>query len=114
MLTARSVRSAASAIGLALAGTVGVLAQSSPPPLPAVFTAAQATRGREVYSAECASCHGGRMNDGTAISVVGSAFLQKWSHPLITLDDLFFIVQTTMPKNKGNTLPAADYAAVTA
>ena len=43
------------------------------------------------------------MNDGTAISVVGPAFLQKWSHPLITLDDLFFIVQTTMPKNKAAT-----------
>ena len=101
-----------SAIALACIAVSAALAQT-PPPLPAVFSAAQAARGREVYADECASCHGARMNDGTAISVVGPAFLQQWSHPLITLDDLFYVVQTTMPKNKGNSLPAADYVAVT-
>jgi PQQ-dependent dehydrogenase (methanol/ethanol family) len=90
-------------------------AQTSPPaPLPAVFTAQQATRGREVYAAQCASCHGVRLNDGTAIAVAGPAFLQKWSHPLVTLDDLFYVVETTMPKNRGKSLPAADYVAVMA
>jgi alcohol dehydrogenase (cytochrome c) len=82
--------------------------------LPAVFTAAQAARGREVYAAECSSCHGARLNDGTAIALAGPGFLQKWSHPLVTLDDLFYIVQTTMPKNRGKSLPNADYVAVTA
>src|SRR5262249_3666424 len=99
------------AIGAALAAVV--LAQSAPQ-LPAGFTAAQAAGGREVDSTECASCHGIRMNDGTAIALVGPAFTQKWSHPLVTLDDLFYIVQTTMPKGRGNVLSAADYVAVTA
>ena len=102
-------------VGFAIAAaTIPAVIAQAPPPLPAVYTAAQASRGREVYAAQCASCHGGRLNDGTAIAVVGPMFLQKWSHPLITVDDLFYIVQTTMPKNKGNSLPAADYVAVTA
>jgi len=82
--------------------------------LPAVFTAAQAARGKDVYAAECAACHGGRLSDGNAVALSGRTFLQKWSHPLVTLDDLFYIVQTTMPKNRGNALPLADYVAVTA
>src|SRR4029079_7283131 len=86
----------------------------SPPPLPAVFTAQQAARGREVYTAECATCHGGRLNDGTAIAVAGPAFLPTWRHALVTLDDLFYVVETTMPKNRGKSLPAADYVAVMA
>ena len=86
----------------------------TPSSLPAVFTSAQASRGRDVYVAECAACHGGRLNDGTAVALVGSAFLQKWSHPQVTLDDLFYIVQTTMPKNRGGVLPVADYEAVLA
>jgi hypothetical protein len=55
-----------------------------------------------------------RLNDGSAVAVVGSSFLQKWSHPQVTLDDLFFIVQTTMPRNRGASLPTADYEAVVA
>lgn len=101
----------AAADGLAAAQTPQLTA---PTRLPAVFTTAQATRGRDVYTAECASCHGSRLNDGAAVALAGPAFLEKWSHPLVTLDDLFYIVRTTMPKNRGNTLAAADYVAVTA
>jgi alcohol dehydrogenase (cytochrome c) len=102
-----------------LAGAIVLLASDlafaqTAPRLPAAFTAAQAARGKEVYAAECASCHGVRLNEGVAVPLAGRAFLQKWSHPLVTLDDLFYVIQTTMPKNRGNALPAADYAAVTA
>lgn len=120
----RSVGLVLSALAFVLAGYVSAAAGQSAQPsqpaqpavarLPAVFTAAQAARGREVYTAECASCHGGRLNDGAAVAVAGAAFLEKWSHPLVTLDDLFYIIQTTMPKNRGNALPATDYVAVTA
>jgi len=85
-----------------------------PASLPALFTQAQATRGHEVYATECAACHGGRLNDGSATALVGPAFIQKWSHPQVTLDDLFYVVQTTMPRNRGASLPVADYVAVVA
>lgn len=113
MARSRAVGLLASVIGLVL----GVLGQANAQPaarLPILFTAAEAARGRDVYAAECAACHGGRLNDGTAVALAGPAFLEKWSHPLVTIDDLFYIVQTTMPKNRGNALPAADYVAVTA
>ena len=112
MSSVRLMPAVGSVIGIAAALSAVAIAQSAR--LPAVFTAEQSARGREVYSAECASCHGGRLNDGTAVAVVGPTFLQKWSHPLVTLDDFFYIVQTTMPKNKGNSLPLTDYVAVTA
>ena len=111
MTIVRAARRLALAV-MAVAAAAPPAAAQARTQLPAVFTAAQAARGRDVYAAECASCHGGRLNDGTAVAVAGSAFLQKWSHPLVTLDDLFYIVRTTMPKNRGNTLPAADYVAV--
>ena len=98
----------------ALSITVSIALAQTPASLPAVFTAAQASRGRNVYVSECAACHGGRLNDGNAVALVGPAFLQKWSHPQVTLDDLFYIVQTTMPKNRGRALPDSDYEAVLA
>jgi len=104
----------APAIVLALSSFGGLVAQSPTTRLPAVFAAADASRGKTVYARECAACHGGRLNDGTAVSLVGRAFLQKWSHPLLTLDDLFHTIQTTMPKNRGNALATADYIAVLA
>jgi len=97
---------------LSLGGVIS--AQSSTSSLPAFFTAADAARGREVYARECAACHGNRLHDGTAASLVGRAFLQKWTHPLVTLDDLFYTVQYTMPRNRGNTLATVDYIAVVA
>ncbi len=108
----RAVRHLVYVLMLLTASVSESLAQSSR--LPAVFTAAQAARGKDVYAAECAACHGGRLSDGNAVALSGRTFLQKWSHPLVTLDDLFYIVQTTMPKNRGNALPLADYVAVTA
>jgi alcohol dehydrogenase (cytochrome c) len=85
-----------------------------PTRLPAVFTESEATRGRAVYDAECASCHGGRLDDGTAVALTGPAFLTKWSRPHVTLDELFYVLHRTMPKNRGDSLPTADYVAVTA
>ncbi len=102
------------AIGLVCSAAFSLGFAQTPSSLPGVFTAAQANRGREVYVSECASCHGIRLNDGAAVALVGPAFLQKWSHPQVTLDDLFFIVQTTMPKNRGGVLPTTDYEAVVA
>jgi alcohol dehydrogenase (cytochrome c) len=114
MSGSRPVGLLTSALAFVLAAWASATAQPAAVRLPVLFTAAQAARGRDVYAAECASCHGGRLNDGAAIGLAGPAFLEKWSHPLVTLDDLFYIVQTTMPKNRGNALPAADYVAVTA
>jgi len=79
-----------------------------------LFTRAQADAGAAVYTRACASCHGNRLDDGLSAPLVGSAFLQKWTNSEKTLDDLYYITRTTMPKNKGRTLPDEDYIAVLA
>lgn len=78
----------------------------------ALFTDAQATRGEAVYRQSCASCHGAALNGASAPSLTGVRMAASWGDPRITLDDLFFVVRTTMPPRASNTLSDADHAAV--
>jgi alcohol dehydrogenase (cytochrome c) len=107
------------AIRLIAAASSTVILTSGPQPLNGQspggnvpFTQAQAAEGARVYSDKCAACHGGRLDDGAAPPLVGQRFLETWTAPGRTLDDLFFIIRTTMPKNEGGTLTPAQYVAV--
>jgi alcohol dehydrogenase (cytochrome c) len=84
------------------------------PPAAVPFTVEQATEGSRIYTEKCGSCHGARLDDGAAPPLVGRRFLETWTAPARTLDDLFFIIRTTMPKNEGGTLTSAQYLAVLA
>src|SRR6476620_8689082 len=88
------------------------LVAQSPAAVP--FTAAQAAEGGRVYTQKCASCHGARLDDGAAPPLAGQRFLETWTAPARSLDDLYFIIQSTMPKNEGGTLTSAQYLAVLA
>ena len=68
------------------------------------FTAAQAARGSDIYAAQCASCHGAALDDGSAPPLTGEYFVQSWERPGVTLDDLFFIMRTTMPEGGVGTI----------
>jgi alcohol dehydrogenase (cytochrome c) len=103
----------------ALICALGVLAigaaQSAPaarPPRAALFTAAQAAQGEAVYTRACASCHGATLAGGAAPALTGPAFERSWSDPRVTLDDLFFLIRTTMPPRASDTVAPADKAAV--
>lgn len=125
------------AVGFGLAAVIGVAAlgldQSRPPTPPSpsarpgLFTEAQATRGEAVYAQSCASCHGATLTGVTAPPLAGPAFERSWSggtpaslapraddrsDPRVTLDDLFFVLRTTMPPNRSNTVSVPDRAAV--
>ena len=76
--------------------------------MPQLFTAAQAERGRAVYRAECAACHGVRLDDGVAPPLAGEAFVHAWGRDDRTLDDLFYITRTTMPRD-GSSLAEEEY-----
>ncbi|MGD8278109.1 MAG: PQQ-binding-like beta-propeller repeat protein [Gemmatimonadota bacterium] len=91
-----------------LAAPLAVHAQSSS----ATFTLAQATRGKAVYAEKCASCHGPSLTDGSAPALNGPAFQTSWSHPRVTLDDIFFLQRTTMPLNAASSVSPEDQAAV--
>jgi alcohol dehydrogenase (cytochrome c) len=62
------------------------------------YTQAQAERGRALYMNACASCHGRGLDDGTAPPLVGEDFARGWQRPGMSLDDLFYIIRTTMPE----------------
>jgi alcohol dehydrogenase (cytochrome c) len=79
---------------------------------PRLFTEAQATSGKAVYERSCAACHGAALLDGTAPRLAGPAFQASWGDPRVTLDDLFFIIRTTMPPQASSTLSPQDRAAV--
>lgn len=79
-----------------------------------LYTEAQAARGRAVYARRCASCHGDRLEGNPAPALAGPAFDASWSHPEITVDDLFFLVRTTMPPRLSRTLAPREHADVVA
>jgi mono/diheme cytochrome c family protein len=105
---------AASAAGLLLIASLPQVLRGQAPTARVPFTQAQATEGGRVYVRKCASCHGARLDDGAAPPLTGAKFLETWTAPDRTLDDLFFIIRSTMPKNEGGTLATSEYLAVLA
>ncbi len=67
----------ASALGLAARSSPAAVAQEEAQER-GLYTAAQASRGRNIYRAHCAVCHGSRLDDGVAVALVGPGFLGKW------------------------------------
>jgi alcohol dehydrogenase (cytochrome c) len=81
-------------------------------PRSALFTKAQATSGEALYRRSCASCHGASLAGGTAPPLTGPGFETSWGDPRVTLEDLFFIMRTTMPPRASSSLSPAEHAAV--
>jgi S-disulfanyl-L-cysteine oxidoreductase SoxD len=68
-----------------------------------VYTDAQATQGKNVYSQNCASCHLDDLSgSGQALPLTGDAFMQSWEGQ--TVDDLYEVIHDTMPQDKPGTL----------
>src|SRR5690349_19203605 len=94
-----------------LALTASVLsAQSSA--TTGLYTTAQAERGKVVYAQFCAACHGPSLGGGQARPLAGLPFQISWGHVDMKLDDLYYIVRTTMPPNAAKSLSPEDHAAV--
>jgi hypothetical protein len=60
-----------------------------------VYTAAQASRGEQIYRAQCGDCHGKAMEGAVGPPLAGPGFLANWSaRPISGLVDK---IQKTMP-----------------
>ena len=70
-----------------------------------VYSADQATRGRDVYAMQCKSCH-------TPASHTGAIFAAWWDRK--PLSELYQFIVTRMPKNEPGSLQADEYVDVTA
>lgn len=71
------------------------------------YTKAQATAGAKLYVAQCAACHGTKLDNGGAPKLAGAEFLKKWASN--SLDDYHFIQSTTMPQTRPGALKEAEY-----
>ena len=84
-----------------LAGAAPALAAGGQPAPPrrssGTLHRAQAFRGKAVFAQSCAACHGAALTGGSAPPLTGRAFELSWSHPRVTLDDMFYLPRTTMP-----------------
>ena len=111
---ARTFRYAAigAAVVIACIAAAPQAAQNRTAARPALFTSAQAASGQAVYARACGSCHGPALGGGAAPPLSGPAFARSWRDPKITLDDLFFVMRTTMPPRQTNALSADERVAV--
>jgi alcohol dehydrogenase (cytochrome c) len=80
----------------------------------AVYTEAQAERGASVYRAECTTCHGAALQGAAGPALAGENFLKTWARSDRTVDDLFYILRTTMPPGRSRSLTDAQHADVLA
>jgi mono/diheme cytochrome c family protein len=70
-----------------------------------VYSADQATRGRDVYAMQCKSCH-------TPASHTGAIFAAWWDRK--PLSELYQFIVTRMPKNEPGSLQPDEYVDVMA
>ena len=96
---------------LAVALTVSIVAEATPArqaPAPSsawsgVFTKAQVERGRTVYNAECARCHGETLGGGeNSPALVDETFFRIWDGK--SVGDLVEYTRKTMPSDGPGTV----------
>jgi PQQ-dependent dehydrogenase (methanol/ethanol family) len=109
--------------GRALLGTVGValMAALADPttalaqgPGDGAYTQAQADRGRRIFGAFCATCHGVDLEGAVGPTLAGPGFTAKWSRPDRSVRDLYDIMRTTMPRPAAGSLSETSYLEVLA
>ncbi len=74
-----------------------------------VYTEEQAKRGEEIYSRECASCHGAELTGGEeAPALAGPGFLANWEG--LSVGDLSERIRVSMPPNRPTRLNRSQLA----
>jgi len=78
-----------------------------------IYSEEQSTRGKGLYSQECASCHGGELTGGEmAPPLAGGEFMAGWDG--LTVGDLFERVRISMPQNAPGSLSGQQNADILA
>lgn len=110
----------AGAVAIVLAATVTVAMGKGTKQMP-LFTQQQVAQGKKLYAAKCAMCHGETLQGGAASPLAGPAFaaawtrtglVGDWANSQFTVEDLDFIIRTTMPKGSAGQMASDDYTAV--
>jgi len=111
----------AAAVAFCVSGSLSVVGAGQSPAIgrtvwDGVFTAEQAGRGRTLYSANCAGCHGANLQGGEGQALQGETFWLDWREQ--TVDALLTYVSKNMPFSEdgslAGTLQASTYADIVA
>src|SRR3954466_1407728 len=101
--------------GYALVGVfamTGLAGQAKPVNTTGAYSAAQATRGKALYSDQCMVCHGEMLEGVVGPPLTGDDFLTDFGgHPVA---DLIQKIQGTMPQQAPGTLTRAQTTDITA
>jgi len=82
--------------------------------LDAVYSDAQALRGKALYDGLCAACHGSSLEGVSAPELTGARFAERWREG--TLDNLFDFIRQRMPfgrRPNAPPIPDKDYLDMT-
>jgi mono/diheme cytochrome c family protein len=75
-----------------------LLAQTTRSVWEGVYSGDQSKRGQDLYTRECASCHGDDLSGGeSAPPLAGAGFLSNWTG--LTVGELFERTRLSMPQN---------------
>src|SRR5262245_31789627 len=108
-LFASALALSAICLGLSLSPVETISSTQKPSQQAGIYTDAQAARGQAVYDKKCASCHGLRLEGGSASALSGGKFADRWARGDKSVDDLYYITRTQMPFGAGNTLSKQQY-----
>lgn len=89
--------------GAILLAATSAVAQQSKSIWDGVYTQEQADRGKALYTQQCGSCHGAKLDgQGPIPPLAGADFKSNWNGQ--TLADLLDKMQTSMPADKPGSL----------
>ncbi len=91
----------------------GKAAAQAPAGPTAQFAAEQVGPGRQVYAAECAKCHGAKLEGRTAPALMGPGFAPA-SNSTMTIGGIYQYMETNMPDDKTGKLSPEQYSDVMA
>jgi len=98
---------ATSVLAAALVSVAAIALEDGP------FTAEQARSGAALYGANCAGCHGARLQGaGEAPPLAGISFMAAWGNR--SVDELYNLVKASMPYGNGNSLDVDSYRKIVA
>jgi alcohol dehydrogenase (cytochrome c) len=80
----------------------------------AVYTAAQAAAGHDLYVESCARCHGADLSDGSAPPLTGPTFRRTWSRENANVADLLYVMVNSMPPRGAGMLDEEEQVSILA
>ena len=99
------------ALALATGSSPGIARRAMAPARGGAYTTAQAASGAKAYAANCASCHGAKLQGGMGPTLKGE---QSPFHGTQRAEDVYTYISTQMPLGKAGSLKPATYAAIMA